>query len=86
MRRTASRPASHIATGRGFKGEVVSLFSNLGFPTIGPDNQMDAQVGYTFQPNSSLNGLGVVLQVSNVLNSPYRTYYNVSGREDAGDV
>ena len=61
-----------------FKGEVVSLFSNLGFPTIGPDNQMDAQVGYTFQPNSSLNGLGVVLQVSNVLNSPYRTYYNVN--------
>jgi len=63
----------------GFKGEVVSLFSNLGFPTIGPDNQMDAQIGYTFQPNSSLNGLGIVLQVSNVLNSPYRTYYDVSG-------
>ena len=62
----------------GFKGEVISLFSNLGFPTIGPDNQMDAQIGYTFQPNSRLNGLGVVLQVSNVLNSPYRTYYNVS--------
>jgi iron complex outermembrane receptor protein len=62
-----------------FKGEVVSLFSNLGFPFVGADNQMDAQIGYTFQPGSRLNGLGVVLQVGNVLNSPYRTYYDVNG-------
>lgn len=62
-----------------FKGEVVSLFSNLGFPLIGPDSQMDAQVGYTFQPGSSLNGLGLLLQAGNVLNSPYRTYYDVNG-------
>ena len=61
-----------------FKGEIVSLFSNLGFPIIGPDSQMDAQLGYTFQPGSRFDGLGVVLQVSNVLNSPYRTYYDVS--------
>ena len=60
-----------------FKGEVVSLFTNLGFPLIQPDSQLDAQVGYTFQPGSRLNGLGVLLQVSNVLNSPYRTYYTV---------
>jgi iron complex outermembrane receptor protein len=64
-----------------FKGEILSLFSNLGFPIIGPDSQMDAQVGYTFQPGSRLNGLGVVLQVSNVLNSPYRTYYDVNGTQ-----
>jgi iron complex outermembrane receptor protein len=62
-----------------FKGEVVSLFSNLGFSLIQPDEQLDAQIGYTFQPGSRLNGLGIVLQVSNVLNSPYRTYYDVSG-------
>ncbi len=36
---------------------------------------MDAQIGYTFQPGSRLNGLGIQLQVSNVLNSPYRTSY-----------
>lgn len=60
-----------------FKGEVVSLFTNLGFPLIQPDSQLDAQVGYTFQPGSRLNGLGILLQVSNVLNSPYRTYYTV---------
>ena len=62
-----------------FKGEVVSLFSNLGFPFIGSDNQMDAQVGYTFQKGSRLDGLGIVLQVSNVLDSPYRTYFDVGG-------
>jgi iron complex outermembrane receptor protein len=60
-----------------FEGEVVSLFSNLGFPLIQPDNQLDAQIGYTFQPGSRLDGLGIVLQVGNVLNSPYRTYYQV---------
>jgi iron complex outermembrane recepter protein len=58
----------------GFKGEVVALFSNLGFSLIQPDSQLDAQIGYTFQPGSRLNGLGILLQVSNVLNSPYRTY------------
>jgi len=62
-----------------FKGEVVSLFSNLGFPFIGADDQMDAQIGYTFQKGSRLDGLGIVLQVSNVLDSPYRTYFDVAG-------
>jgi iron complex outermembrane receptor protein len=57
-----------------FKGEVVALFSNLGFSLIQPDQQLDAQIGYTFQPGSRMNGLGILLQVSNVLNSPYRTY------------
>lgn len=37
-------------------------------------DRVGAQVGYTFQPGSRLNGLGILLQVSNVLNSPYRTY------------
>jgi iron complex outermembrane receptor protein len=62
-----------------FKGEVVALFSNLGSVLIQPDAQLDAQVGYTFQPGSRLDGLGIVLQVGNLLNSPYRTYYDVNG-------
>ena len=71
-----------------FKGEVVSLFTNLGFPLIQPDSQLDAQIGYTFQPGSRLDGLGIVLQVSNVLNSPYRTYVPTvrTGVADAGEV
>ena len=58
-----------------FQGEVIALFTNPGFPEILADKQMDAQIGYTFQPGSRLNGLGILLQVSNVLNSPYRTSY-----------
>ena len=56
----------------GFQGEVVSLFANLGTPMILADKQLDAQVGYTFQ-TGSLKDLGITLQVSNVLDSPYRT-------------
>jgi iron complex outermembrane receptor protein len=64
-----------------FKGEVVSLFTNLGYPLIQPDSQLDAQIGYTFQKGSRLEGLGILLQVGNVLNSPYRTYYDVNGTD-----
>jgi iron complex outermembrane receptor protein len=71
-----------------FKGEVVSLFTNLGTPQILADKQLDAQVGYTFQPGSRLNGLGILLQVTNVLDSPYRTvngqdlnFYEKYGRQ-----
>ena len=37
------------------------------------DKQVDAQLGYTFPKGSSLADLGVLLQVNNVTNSPYRT-------------
>jgi iron complex outermembrane recepter protein len=57
-----------------YEGEVVALFQNLQPTLTQPDAQLDAQLGYTFQPGSRFNGLGVLLQVSNVLNSPYRTY------------
>ena len=65
----------------GFKGEVVSLFTNLGYPYILADKQLDAQIGYTFPDGSNLSGLGFQLQVSNVLNSPYSTSYTVNGTQ-----
>ena len=64
-----------------FKGEVVSLWTNLGYPMILADKQLDAQIGYNFPEGSSLSGLGVQLQVNNVLNSPYRTSYSVNGTQ-----
>jgi iron complex outermembrane receptor protein len=64
-----------------FQGETVQLFANLGYTYILADKQMDAQFGYTFQPGSSLAGLGILLQVNNVLNSPYRTTYQVNGTD-----
>lgn len=63
----------------GFKGEVVSLFANLGYPMILADKQLDAQVGYTFPEGTNLANFGIQLQVNNVLNSPYRTTYDVNG-------
>jgi len=60
------------------KGEVISLFTNLGFPLILNDKQLDAQIGYDFK-EGPLSGLGVLLQVTNVLDSPYRTGYTVNG-------
>ncbi|MBS0481625.1 MAG: TonB-dependent receptor [Proteobacteria bacterium] len=64
-----------------FKGEVVSLWTNLGTPMILADKQLDAQIGYSFPEGSSLGGLGVQLQVNNVLDSPYRTSYAVNGTQ-----
>jgi iron complex outermembrane receptor protein len=58
-----------------FQGEIIALFTVPGFPQILADKQLDAQVGYTFQDGSRLKGLGILLQVSNVLNSPYSTSY-----------
>ncbi len=56
-----------------FKGETIQLFTNIGYTEILADKQLDAQIGYTFQEGSSLAGLGITLQLSNALDSPYRT-------------
>jgi len=55
-----------------FKGEVVQLFATRGFTEILADKQVDAQIGYTFQ-EGPLENLGVLVQVNNLTNSPYRT-------------
>jgi len=55
-----------------FKGEVVQLFATRGFTEILADKQVDAQIGYTFE-TGSLEGLGVLFQVNNLTDSPYRT-------------
>jgi iron complex outermembrane recepter protein len=56
-----------------FRGEVVQLFTALGYVNVHSDQQWDGQIGYTFQKGSALEGLGILLQVNNMLNSPYRT-------------
>ncbi|MFJ6024603.1 TonB-dependent receptor [Brevundimonas sp. NPDC092305] len=55
-----------------FKGEVVQLFTNRGYTEILDDEQIDAQIGYTFE-TGPMEGLGLLLQVNNLTNSPYRT-------------
>lgn len=41
---------------------------------------VDAQIGYTFQ-SGSLEGLGILLQGSNLTNEPFVTYYNNDTRQ-----
>ena len=62
-----------------FKGEVVQLFANRGQTEILADKQVDAQIGYTFPKTSSLADLGILLQVNNLTNSPYRTRLGIDG-------
>jgi len=65
-----------------YEGEVIALYTNLEPTLTQPDEQVDAQIGYTFQPGSRFNGLGLLLQVSNLLDSPYRTYVHVGPHGD----
>lgn len=60
-----------------FKGEVVQLFATRGVTEILADRQVDAQVGYSFQEGSSLEGMSVLFQINNLTNSPYRTRVGV---------
>jgi iron complex outermembrane receptor protein len=61
-----------------FKGEVVQLFATRGFTEILADKQVDAQIGYTFN-DGPLANLGVLLQVNNLTDSPYRTRVGLDG-------
>ncbi|UVO51280.1 TonB-dependent receptor [Sphingomonas sp. SUN019] len=61
-----------------FKGEVVQLFATRGFTEILADKQVDAQIGYTI-PGGALEGLGVLFQVNNLTDSPYRTRLGLDG-------
>ena len=63
----------------GFKGEVTALFAARGVTEILPDKDMSAQIGYTFQEGSSLEGLGILFQVNNLADSPYRTRIGTDG-------
>lgn len=56
-----------------FKGEVPQLFATRGITEILADRQVDAQLGYTFQEGSSLEGLGILFQINNLTDSPFRT-------------
>ena len=60
-------------------GEVAALFGTIGNTYILSDAQMDAQIGYTFQPGSRLVGLNVTAQVQNLLDTPYRDAQNSGG-------
>ncbi|MBQ4854672.1 TonB-dependent receptor [Rhodanobacter sp. B2A1Ga4] len=51
-----------------FTGEAVALFDQLGYTKILANRQTDFQLGYAFS-EGSLNGLSLLLQVSNLSNT-----------------
>jgi iron complex outermembrane recepter protein len=56
-----------------FRGEVYNLFFSRAYTTVLSDQQTDLQLGYTFGESSSMKGVSILFQVSNLTNSPYRT-------------
>ena len=64
-----------------FQGEVTTLFAQRSFTQVLAEKPVDFQVGYDFRPDSRLAGWGVLFQVNNVFNEPYRTVQ----RSDFGD-
>lgn len=63
-----------------FIGEVGNFAGNRTLRYVVGENIFDAQVGYTFGEGSTLHGLSVQLQASNLTNAPYRTYAGTKDR------
>jgi len=57
-----------------FIGEIGNFNGNRTLRYVVGENVTDAQVSYTFADSSSLHGLILLLQGSNLTNEPYRTY------------
>lgn len=60
-----------------FTGEAVALFDQLGYTKVLANKQTDLQLGYAFS-EGNWNGLSLLLQVSNLTNTPDTTV-QVSG-------
>ena len=63
-----------------FIGEIGNFSGVRTLRYVVGENVTDAQVGYTFNDKSSLKGLTLLLQATNLTNSPYRTYAGTKDR------
>ncbi|MET7140463.1 TonB-dependent receptor [Xanthomonas sp. PPL139] len=63
-----------------FIGEIGNFNGNRTLRYVVGENVTDAQVSYTFADGSTLAGLSLLLQASNLSNSPYRTYAGTKDR------
>ncbi len=57
-----------------FIGEIGNFNGNRTLRYVVGENITDAQISYNFSEASALSGLTLLLQASNLSNSPYRTY------------
>ncbi|MGV7193805.1 TonB-dependent receptor [Xanthomonas axonopodis] len=63
-----------------FIGEIGNFNGNRTLRYVVGENITDAQISYNFSEASSLSGLTLLLQASNLSNSPYRTYAETKDR------
>jgi TonB-dependent receptor len=63
-----------------FIGEIGNFSGVRTLRYVVGENVTDAQIGYTFDDKSSLRGLTLLLQATNLTNSPYRTYASTKDR------
>ncbi|RYY22286.1 MAG: TonB-dependent receptor, partial [Sphingomonadales bacterium] len=60
-------------------GEIANFNGNRTLRYVVGENITDAQISYSFGENSSLDGLSLLLQASNLTDESYRTY---AGQKD----
>ncbi|MBO9740596.1 TonB-dependent receptor [Xanthomonas axonopodis pv. begoniae] len=63
-----------------FIGEIGNFNGNRTLRYVVGENITDAQISYNFSEASALSGLTLLLQASNLSNSPYRTYAETKDR------
>lgn len=63
-----------------FIGEIGNFNGNRTLRYVVGENVTDAQVSYTFSDSSTMAGLTLLLQGTNLTNEPYRTYAGTTDR------
>ncbi len=63
-----------------FIGEIGNFNGNRTLRYVVGENVTDAQISYTFSDTSSMAGLTLLLQGTNLTNEPYRTYAGTTDR------
>jgi iron complex outermembrane receptor protein len=64
-----------------FLAEVAGLSANPTYRTAKAEGILDAQIGYDFQPGTTLQGLSVLFQARNLTDRPFITYQNDDVRQ-----
>ena len=64
-----------------FIAEVAGLSANPTYRQAKAEGILDAQIGYEFQPGSTLAGLSILFQAKNLTDRPFITYQNNDPRQ-----
>lgn len=62
-----------------FLGEIQGFGADRALVYIDGESILDLQTGYTFNDDSALHGMTILLQINNVTNEPYRQFFVGNG-------